>query len=247
MIVAKKPQVIAIIPVYEENENLLKVLRKFRRRFVNEICVVADQIDEQNTMSLMQTSKCVVPIKLIKNAARKGVGHAIKQGLKYAIDQHYDIAVILAGNNKDEPSEIPRLIEPIINENYDYIQGSRFLIGGSRINNPHIRGAFSRLYPYIWTLSTNVRCTDVTNGFRALKLKILADPQIDMWQGWLDGYEFEYYLLYKALTLGYRTKEVPVSKIYPYRHKGGYSKISPFRDWWKIVSPLIYLRLGMRK
>jgi hypothetical protein len=47
--------------------------------------------------------------------------------------------------------------------------------------------------------------------------------------------------------LGYRIKEVPVSKIYPFWHKGGYSNISPLRDWWKIVGPLIYLKLGVKK
>jgi hypothetical protein len=63
----------------------------------------------------------------------------------------------------------------------------------------------------------------------------------------LAGYQLEYYLHYKALTLGYRTKEVPVSKTYPYRHKGGYSHIRPLHDWWGIVGPLLYLRLGVRK
>ena len=40
---------------------------------------------------------------------------------------------------------------------------------------------------------------------------------------------------------------VPVSKTYPYSHKGGYSKISPLRDWWSITGPLIYLALGIKK
>jgi dolichol-phosphate mannosyltransferase len=98
----------------------------------------------------------------------------------------------------------------------------------------------------VWTLLTNVRCTDVTNGFRAYSLRIFSDKRVDIWQSWLDNYELEYYIHYKVLTLGYRMKEVPVSKVYPYRHKGGYSNISPFRDWWKIVGPLVYLRLGVK-
>jgi len=87
----------------------------------------------------------------------------------------------------------------------------------------------------------------ITNGFRAYKLKIFLDKQINIWQDWLDDYELEYYIHYKVLTLDYKFKEVPVSKIYPYRHKGGYSNISPFHDWWKIVGPLIYLKTGVKK
>jgi len=152
----------------------------------------------------------------------------------------------MAGNNKDDPREIPRLLTPILKEGYDYVQGSRFLPGGKRVKNPFLRGLFSRIYPFVWTLLTNIRCTDVTNGFRAYKLKIFSDKRINIWQSWLDSYELEYYIHYKVLTLGYKMKEVPVSKVYPYRHKGGYSNISPFRDWWKIVGPLVYLKLGIK-
>ena len=177
---------------------------------------------------------------------REGIGHAIRQGIRYALDHGYSVVVVLAGNNKDDPREIPRLLEPIVIEDYDYVQGSRFLSGGRRVNNPFLRGVFSRFYPFFWTLFTDVRCTDVTNGFRAYKLKLFEDPRINIWQSWLDNYELEYYIHYKVLTLGYKTREVPVSKVYSHRHKGGYSQISPFRDWWKIVGPLIYLRLGIR-
>ena len=87
----------------------------------------------------------------------------------------------------------------------------------------------------------------MTNGFRAYNTRIFNDERINIWQSWLDGYGLEYYIHYKVLTLGYKTREVPVSKVYPHRHKGGYSKISPLRDWWQIVGPLIYLKLGARK
>jgi dolichol-phosphate mannosyltransferase len=239
--------IIAIIPVYHDYDNILKVLSRFREKTVDEICLIADEISEYDSERI-QKMTWNVPVHVIRNTKRKGIGYALKQGFRYAIDnKKFGIVVVLAGNNKDNPDEIPRLLEPLLKEGCDYVQGSRFLQGGKRVNNPYIRGVFSRFYPYFWTLLTNVRCTDVTNGFRAYKLKLLDDPRIDIWQSWLDNYEFEYYIHYKALTLGYKTKEVPVSKVYPHRHKGGYSQISPFRDWWKIVGPLIYLKLGVKK
>jgi len=191
-------------------------------------------------------AKTRTPVHVIRNIERKGVGHAIREGIEYALSKGYSVAVVMAGNNKDDPGEIPRLLAPILKEDYDYVQGSRFLPGGKRVKNPFLRGVFSRLFPFFWTLFTNIRCTDVTNGFRAYKLKIFLDKRIKIWQSWLDGYQLEYYIHYKVLTSGYKTKEVPVSKIYLYRHKGGYSNISPLRDWWKIVGPLVYLRLGVK-
>lgn len=239
---------IAVIPVYNDTGNIVKALAKFRDNIVDEICIVAD-CDAKDDLDEIgkAAAKIGTPVHVVRNEERKGVGYAIREGIEYALGNGYDVVVVMAGNNKDDPREIPRLLTPILKEDCDYVQGSRFLPGGKRVKNPFLRGVFSHLYPFFWTLLTNVRCTDVTNGFRAYKLKIFLDKRIDIWQGWLDSYELEYYIHYKVLTLGYKTKEVPVSKVYPYRHKGGYSNISPFRDWWKIVGPLIYLKIGAKK
>ena len=153
----------------------------------------------------------------------------------------------MAGNGKDDPREIPRLTGPILEEGYDYVQGSRFLPGGSRENSPFLRSIFTRVFPYVWSIMTGVRCTEVTNGFRAYRASIVADPRINVWQSWLDNYELEYYLHYKILTLGYRFAERPVSKDYTALKDKKYSHISPSTDWWQIVGPLFLLRMGVRK
>jgi len=239
---------IAIIPAYHDTGNLVKLLAKFTYKIVDEICMVVDCATEYDLSEIGKAAaKIETPVHVITHRERKGIGYAIRQGVGYALDNRYDIAVVMAGNNKDDPREIRRLLTPILEENYDYVQGSRFLPGGKRVRNPFLRGLFSRLYPFVWTFLTKIRCTDVTNGFRAYKLNIFLDDRINIWQSWLDGYELEYYIHYKALTLDYKTKEVPVSKVYRYRHKGGYSKISPLRDWWQIVGPLVYLKFGLRR
>ena len=103
------------------------------------------------------------------------------------------------------------------------------------------------MYPLMWNLLTNSRGTEVTNGFRAYRSSIFDDQRINIWQSWLDAYGLEYYIHYKVLTLDYKVKEVPVSKVYPYRNRGGYSNISPLKDWWDIIGPLIYLKTGAKR
>ena len=238
---------IAIIPSYHDSKSLAQVLGKFPDNVVDEICLVVDCAFKNELWEIAAIKRrTTTKVRVIVNTVRKGIGYAIRQGIEYALTRQYDIAVVMAGNNKDDPAEIPRLLEAIEHDGCDYVQGSRFLPGGKRVKNPVLRSAFSRMYPFIWTMCTKVRCTDVTNGFRAYRLSIFKNKEINMWQDWLDHYQLEYYIHYKALTLGYKTKEVPVSKIYSHRHKGGYSKISPFLDWWKIVGPLLYLTLGLK-
>jgi dolichol-phosphate mannosyltransferase len=223
-------------------------LERFEPGFVDEICLVADNPARTTLERIEEARKEIsVPIHSIYNSERKGIGSAIRQGYGYALDNKFDLIVVMAGNGKDDPREIPRLTAPIVKEGIDYVQGSRFLPGGRRQKNPFLRSIFTRLFPVVWTSMTGVHCTEVTNGFRAYKSSILNDPRINVWQTWLDNYELEYYLHYKALTLGYKFAERPVSKDYTEIRKGKYSHISPFKDWWQIVGPVFLLKLGVKK
>ena len=69
------------------------------------------------------------PIQIVSNVRNEGIGSAMKRAFDYALEHNYDIIVIMAGNNKDDPEEIPRLLKPIIEDHCDFAQGSRFLPG----------------------------------------------------------------------------------------------------------------------
>jgi dolichol-phosphate mannosyltransferase len=239
---------IAIIPVYGDSDTIGTVLEKFEPSSVDEICVVADKPGAITLEAIEEARRQIrVPVKTIQNPVRNGIGYAIRQGYKYALENGFELIVIMAGNGKDDPRQIPRLTTPITEEGYDYVQGSRFLPGGRREKNPFLRSIFTRLFPYFWSFMTGVRCTEVTNGFRAYKAMIVEDSRINLRQSWLDGYELEYYLHYKVLTLGYRFTERPVTKDYSAMQNKKYSHISPSKDWWQIVGPLLMLRLGVKK
>jgi dolichol-phosphate mannosyltransferase len=241
-------KVLTVIPIYDEVGKIGKVISKFSTSFTDEICVVLDKPSNVILKEIKKASQEIdVKLKIIKNTKRRGIGYAIKLGIHYSIKNNFDIIVVMAGNNKDDPTEIPRFLNAIVNDGYDYVQGSRFLPGGYHEKTPHFRGVFIKLYPLLWSILTNKECTDVTNGFRSYKTKIFREENINIWQDWLDSYELEYYIHYKVLTNDFKTKEVPVSKIYPYRNKGGYSKINPINDFWNILRPLFYLALGLRK
>jgi dolichol-phosphate mannosyltransferase len=176
-----------------------------------------------------------------------GVGNAIRVAIAYAREHRFDVLAILAGNDKDRPQEIPRLLQPIQEEHYDFVQGSRYLPGGDFGNMPlYRRVATQFVHPLLFSLITGRWITDSTNGFRAFRLSLFDDPRINLNQPWLNGYELEPYIFYKAIRLGYKVKEVPVTKIYP-PHELGYTKMKPISGWWSILRPLLYLGLGIKK
>jgi dolichol-phosphate mannosyltransferase len=182
-------------------------------------------------------------IAVIRNDTNRGIGAAMKQAFEYALDRGYDVIAIHAGNDKDEPLEIPRLLEPINAGTADFVQGSRYLGGGGFGNMPRYRVLGTRhVHPLASSLAARKRITDSTNGFRAFRTAILRDPRIDWRQSWLNRYELEPYLLLKTIRLGYRHCEVPVTKIYP-DHGLGYTKMRPIVDWWSILRPIVYVGL----
>jgi dolichol-phosphate mannosyltransferase len=239
------PKIGVIVPVYGDSDSVCWILDRFKESSVDTICLVVD-IPLKRAMDRIREAarQTGITVHIIKNKRRTGVGSSLREGLVYLLSTAHDIAVIVAGNGKDDPAEIDRIIEPVVQGECDYVQGSRYLPGGKRSRMPFTRIVFTRFYPLIWTVLTQRKCTDVTNGFRCYRLGILDDSRINLNQRWLNGYSLEYYLHYKVLSLGYRAKEVPVSKVYPFG--GGYSKIQPLKDWWQIVSPLILLRMGAR-
>jgi dolichol-phosphate mannosyltransferase len=237
-----------VIPVYGENDHVCQVLSRFRKGLADTICLVVDSPLKQVMDMVRETARQTgITVHIIKNRRRTGVGCSLRQGLRYLVQEGLDIAVIVAGNGKDDPSEIDRVVRPVLAGECDYVQGSRYLPGGKCVGAPFVRTVFNHLYPLFWSLVTGKRCTEVTNGFRSYRLSILRDHRINLDQYWLNGYSLEYYLHYKVLSLGYRVKEVPVTKVYPFSNRGGYSKIQPLKDWWPIISPLILLFLGVRK
>ena len=123
-------------------------------------------------------------------------------------------------------------------------QGTRWLPGAATPGIPDDRRWLTRLYPMLFRIASGYRSTDGTNGFRAFRLAMLEDPRIRLDQTWLDRYELEPYLLFQAVRCGYRVSEVPVTVRY---HERGTTKMRLFRDGWRLLRPLIFLRLGLKR
>ena len=238
--------VLAFLPVHDQEDQIEWVLDRFgavvEGGTVDEVVAVDDGSTDRSAALIEGCEHC----SLIRNTTRRGIGSSIQSAYRYALDNGYDVFVVMAGNGKDDPAETARVLEPIRSGKADYVQGSRFAPGGVSQGLPRHRQVAIRLFTWTFSLLVGHRFTDCTNGFRAYRTSILRDSRVDWSQDWLGSYELEYYVHYKAVQLGYRVAEVPVSKVY--RHPsadGSYSKMRA-RDWLVALKPLFYLRLGLR-
>jgi dolichol-phosphate mannosyltransferase len=237
--VAELGTVAMIFPLFNERHAIAGLIPRVPS-IIAETIVVDDGSDDGGPELARQAGA-----RVISQDRRRGVGAAIRTGIEAARANGHGAVVILAANGKDDPAEASRLIDKL-NEGYDYVQGSRFLRqGGASVHLPRGRGLMIRGYTFLFRVLSGFPATDVTNGYRAYRLSLLDNPSIRIEQPWLDRYELEYYLQWKAITLGYRVVEVGVSKTYP-KGGGNYSKIRRVRDWWSIVRPTLLLWLRVK-
>jgi dolichol-phosphate mannosyltransferase len=232
-------KVVLIAPVLDEEVKIKEVVRRAPRDIVDAVLVVDDG-SKDGSVEVARAGGAEV----LSMGATVGVGAALRAGFMWAKERGFDVIVVIAGNNKDSPEEITRLLDPIV-DGADFVQGSRFLAGGRTGGMPLYRHFATRLHPMLFSLTAGKWVSESTNGFRAFRVKLLDDARIRLAQSWLDEYELEPYLYWKTIRLGYRTAEVPVTKIYPPKSVG-YTKMKPITGWWSMLRPIVLLGLRLR-
>ncbi|MCH7677946.1 glycosyltransferase family 2 protein [candidate division KSB1 bacterium] len=238
----KNQRILLLTAAYNEELKIGEVIRRVPDNLVDKILVIDDGSTDRSAEMAREAGADVIRLKSVR-----GVGFAIRIGYEQARKEGFDIVVTIAGNNKDNPDEIPQLLDPICDEGCDFVIGSRFLEGGGYGGDMQAyRKLATRLHPWLLGLFCGKKITESTNGFRAIKVSVFEDKRIDLTQSWLNHYELEVYLLMKLIKLGYKMKEIPCTKIYPAKRLGR-TKMRPVLDWWKMLRPIFIVGLGLRK
>lgn len=236
---ARQLKFLIVIPAFNEEGKIKKVIAKIKQDLADEILVVDDCSTDQTYAEARNAGATVK-----RHEQNMGVGASIRTGIDYALAANYDVVAVLSGDDQHDPNDLYGLFQMITQQGYDFVQGSRYLGG---LNSPNIRlfrKSSTQLYAIIFRFLTGFPCTDATNGGRAFKIKIFKEKNINIWQDWLNTYELEPYLLYQAVKRGCKIAEAPMKVIY---HQQGTTKMKPFRDWWRIFRPMFFLALGIRK
>lgn len=234
-------KIVAVGPMHNEGARAAEVVRKFPQGWVHEIVVVNDASTDGGERQVAEAGATVLSLK-----RRSGPGTAIRTGFDYGLEKGYDVFIVFATNGKDNPQEIPALLRPIQENRADFVQGSRYLEGGSWRNMPFHRVWGIPVFTSFFSLAAGRKITDGTNGFRAIRRSVLEDPRIDLRQEWLEGYPLETYLFLQAIRLGHRVVEVPITKMYP-NSGTRYTKQKPLIDWWNYFKPIPYLTFRLKK
>src|SRR5690606_9172759 len=200
-----------IIPAYNEEGSIGKVIAEIPQ-IVSEIIVV----DNNSSDATSEVAKKAGATVLFQPKA--GYGNACLKGMEYISQEKTkpDIVVFLDGDYSDYPSELTKIVAPILENNIDFVVGARVkeLREAGSMTFPQRFG--NQLATKLMKLFFNSRFTDL-GPFRAIKYeKLLALNMEDKTYGWTVEMQL------KALKKKYSYAEIPVK----YRNRIGVSKVS---------------------
>ncbi|RTE08155.1 glycosyltransferase family 2 protein [Paenibacillus whitsoniae] len=229
------------IPVINEGEKIQKELKRLSK-LGDLIDIII--LDGGSTDGSLQDEFLIsngVRAVLTKQDTGK-LSAQLRMGFSYALSQGYEGIITVDGNNKDSVESIPLFIGELDNK-VDFVQGSRYVPGGKEINTPFSRKLAIKLIhaPFISLLS-GFKYTDTTNGFRAHSKKFLLDNKLKPFRHLFSTYELLAYVSVKAPRLGYKVKEIPVTREYPIGKIP--TKISPLRGNLLLLRILVGLLIG---
>ncbi len=199
-----------VIPAYNEEQSIGKVVSAIDRELVNHVIVVNNNSND-NTVEVAKNAGAIV-----LDQPRKGYGWACLRGIDKCKELNTEIIVFLDGDFSDYPEEIKDVIAPILEQDMDMVIGSRVL--GKRekgsLTPQQIFG--NSLATKLIQLFYGAKFTDL-GPFRAMKFDSLqALEMTDKTYGWTIEMQI------KAVKKKMKFCEVPVN----YKRRIGVSKVS---------------------
>jgi glycosyltransferase involved in cell wall biosynthesis len=215
--VAGASRVAVLVPCYNEEIAIAKVIAGFRKSLPGATIHVYDNNSSDRTIDVARKAGAVVG-----NEIRQGKGHVVR---RMFADVDADIYLLVDGDATYHAASAPRMIDKLIGENLDMVVGTRV----DRETSAYRRGHRSGNYLFTWFVASmfGSNFTDILSGYRAFSRRFVKSfPALST------GFEIETELTIHALELGMPAGEIETP--YYARPEGSASKLSTWRDGLRI-------------
>jgi glycosyltransferase involved in cell wall biosynthesis len=198
-----RDKIAVVIPAYNEAESVADVIR----RIPPEVCgvetavLVVDDGSRDGTAEVAEGAGAAVA----RHVINRGGGAALRTGYRLMSEAGANVVVTLDADGQHLPSEMERLVKPVIDGEVAIAHGSRVL--GQADPNSRSRELGIVFFNKLVSFITRTKVSDCSNGYRAVKADVL--PQLVLRQEQFHTSEF----LIEAIKRGIPAKEVPVTVV----------------------------------
>ena len=196
-----RDKVAVVIPAYNEAASVADVIRRIPDRVCGEqtAVLVVDDGSRDDTGEEAAKAGAIVA----RHVINRGGGAALRTGYRLMAESGALVVVTLDADGQHLPSEMERLVKPVLDDEVDVAHGSRVL--GEADPNARSRELGIVIFNKLISFITRTRVSDASNGYRAVRTTVL--PQLVLRQEQFHTSEF----LIEAIKRGIPAKEVPVT------------------------------------
>lgn len=214
-------KVAVLIPCYNEELTIDKVVRDWRKALPEATVYVYDNNSRDNTALIAKKAGAIV-----RRETRQGKGNVIRSMFR---DVDADIYVMIDGDDTYPASAARTLMQPILDNEADMVIGDRLSNGSYSAENKRplhdfgnrmVRSLINRLF------DSNLR--DIMTGYRIFNRRFAKTMPIKS-----EGFEIETEMTLHALDKNFRIVEIPID--YRDRPEGSVSKLNTFRDGIRVL------------
>jgi len=205
-------EVAVVIPAYNESITIGSVVLMAKKHA--DLVVVVNDGSKDNTSQIAKMAGATV----LENDGNQGKAAALRRGFAYVSRLSFDVVVMMDGDGQHDWDDIPRLIQPILDNEADLVIGSRFLEGGAAEDIPRYRQTGQRILNGMTNVGNDKKVSDTQSGLRAISPRGMANMDFEA-----EGYSVESRMITHFQDRGLRIAEIPVQMRYdvPNGHKQG--------------------------
>jgi glycosyltransferase involved in cell wall biosynthesis len=229
----KDKKICVLVPAYNEAHQIGRVIETMPD-YVDRVIIVDDCSRDKTVDIVKNAMKTDSRITLLQHSVNKGAGGAMVTAYKFAKTLDIDVAVRMDGDAQMNPKDLSALLDPVVEENYDYSKGNRLFTGEAYQKIPKVRyfgNAFLSLFTKIASGYWHV--ADSQSGFTAINKKALNLIDWDQLYTW---YGHPNDILVRLNVHQLKVKDVPVEPIYNVGEKSGINiRKAIFKIGWLLI------------
>lgn len=216
----REKTVAVVVPAYNEETQIARLVIDMMPSLVDKIIIVNDRSKDKTSEKVRETlAYSLGRVELIEHEINQGVGGAIATGYKWARDNNFDVAVVMAGDGQMNPDDLPAILDPVVEERADYTKGNRLVTGEAFKKIPMIRFIGNSALSLLTKIASGYwHVADSQTGYTAINSEALH--AID-WDSMYKRYGQPNDLLVKLNVAGMRVIDVPIEPVYNVGEKSG--------------------------
>jgi glycosyltransferase involved in cell wall biosynthesis len=212
------PRIAVLVPCYNEEAAIGKVVRDFRAALPDAVIYVYDNNSKDQTVARAKEAGAVV-----RSEYRQGKGNVVR---RMFADIEADVYLMIDGDDTYDYEIAPALVKKLIEENYDIVAGQRIATASEAYRAGHVLG--NHLLTGLTALMFNVKLKDMLTGYRVFSRRFVKSFPFTS-----AGFGIETELTVHAVRLLMPMVEVETK--YKERPPGSVSKLSTYRDGFRIL------------